>query len=164
VRVVITWLAAALLPLCAACTSSASADHVEVHGSFADGSPIDARVVPNVAVVTSLQPQIGTVLAVGAPVSGPRDLLGFRIEWVQTAISVGASFPSSPDGPVVFYVIRMQPDGGAMDQEASVVNGGTITFTDDRRKTSGTLANLVLSRNGTTILTVDNGTFEATKP
>ena len=112
----------------------------------------------------SLLPALGTVLAVGAPFHGPEDLRGFRIEWQEAAVTAGASFPSSPNGPVVFYFSRSVPDGGSMDQEASVVDGGTITFTQVAAKITGSLSNLVLSRNGQTIATVDTGSFQATKP
>jgi hypothetical protein len=150
--------------LAGGCGSSDTFDRVVANGTFADGSPLALNVIPNVAIVPSLQPQVGTVMAVGAPTNGPGDFAGLRIEWVQSAIAAGASFASSPDGPVVFYVVRSLPDSGTNDQLASVVNGGTITFTTVNDKTIGTLANLVLTRDGATLVTVDNGTFQATNP
>ncbi|MDB4968285.1 MAG: hypothetical protein JWN44_3974 [Myxococcales bacterium] len=152
-----------LLVLTAGCTSS-SLDFVEVHGRFADGNVIDGRTVPNVGVVPSLQPQVGIVMAVGAPINGPEDFRGVRLEWVQTAVAVGGSYPSSPDGPVLFYVVGAPPDGGAVDTISSVVNGGTITFTGIAKSTTGTFSGLVLSRGGQTLLTIDSGAFQATQP
>ena len=154
------------LPLCgaAACSGNAGFDFIEVHGSLADGSKVEGHNLASVARVPSLLPALGTVLAIGAPFTGPEDLAGFRIEWQEANIAAGSSYPSDMNGPVVFYVSRSVPDGGAMNQEASVVNGGTITFTSVASKVTGTLSNLVLSRNGQTIATVDAGSFQATKP
>lgn len=154
------------LPLCgtAACASNAGFDFIEIHGSLADGAKIEGHNLASVARVPSLLPALGAVLAVGAPFSGPEDLRGFRIEWQEANIAAGASYPSDMNGPVVFYVSRSVPDGGAMAEDASVVNGGTISFTQVAQKITGTLSNLVLSRNGQTIATVDAGSFQATKP
>jgi hypothetical protein len=155
----------ALVPLAlAACTSTAGFDFIEAHGTMADGTAIDGHKPANVARVPSLMPAVGTVLAVGAAFDGPEDLKGFRIEWVESAIGAGASFASDPNGPVLFYVDRVKADAGANDEEASIVNGGTITFTGVGSKITGTLANLVLSRNGQTIVTVASGSFQATRP
>jgi hypothetical protein len=154
------WLA----PLLLACSGNAGFDFVEIHGSLADGMPINGHNLAAVARVPSLLPALGTVLAVGCPFQGPEDLRGFRIEWVESAIAAGSSYPSDPNGPVVFYVSKATPDGGAMSEDASVVNGGTITFTQVSTKTLGTLSGLVLSRGGQTIATVDAGSFQATKP
>ncbi len=153
------------LPLsAAACSSSAGFDFIEIHGTLADGAAIDGHNLASVAQVPSLLPALGTVLAVGAVFSGPEDLRGFRIEWQEAAIAAGSSYPSDPNGPVVFYVSRSVPDGGAMDQDASVVNGGTITFTQVSTKVLGTLSNLVLTRNQQIIATVASGSFQATRP
>lgn len=152
------------LPLCAGCSTGSSFDFIEVHGSLADGSKVEGHNLASVARVPSLLPALGTVLAIGAPFAGPEDLAGFRIEWQEANVMAGASYPSDPNGPVVFYVSRTVPDGGAMSQEASVVSGGTITFTQVAAKITGTFSNLVLSRNGQTIATVDAGSFQATKP
>ncbi|MCA1665137.1 MAG: hypothetical protein LC659_12855, partial [Myxococcales bacterium] len=65
---------------------------------------------------------------------------------------------------VVFYVSRSMPDAGAMNQDASAVDGGTITFTQVSSKILGTFSNLVLSRNGQILATIDGGSFQATKP
>jgi hypothetical protein len=154
------------LPLfgAAACSGNAGFDFIEVHGSLADGTKIDGHNLASVARVTSLIPALGTVLAVGSPFSGFEDLRGFRIEWQEANIAAGASYPSDMNGPVVFYVSRSVPDAGAMDEDASVVNGGTISFTQVASKITGTFSNLVLSRNGQTLVTVDAGSFQATKP
>ena len=159
-------LAGLALPLFAAagCSSNAGFDFVEVHGTLADGAAIDGHNLANVARVPSLLPALGTVIAVGAPFSGPEDLLGFRLEWQEGAVAAGSSYPSSPNGPVVFYVSRSVPDGGAGAEDASVVDGGTITFTAVTPKATGSLSNLVLSRGGQTIATVDTGSFQATIP
>jgi hypothetical protein len=157
-----------LLPLviaaAAGCTSTANFDFIEVHGSFVDGTIVDGHKPATAAVVPSLQPAVGTVLATGAPFMGPEDLAGFRLEWVQTAPATGATFPSDPNGPVIFYVARALNDGGVMNQEASVVNGGAITFTSVGTKITGTLSNLVLSRGGANILIITSGSFQATIP
>jgi hypothetical protein len=159
-----TMRALLLAPLLLACSGNAGFDFVEVHGSLADGAAINGHNLASVARVPSLLPALGQVLAIGCPFQGPEDLRGFRIEWQESAIMAGQSYPSDPNGPVVFYVSRSTPDAGAMDQDASVVSGGTITFTQVSTKTLGTLANLVLSRGGQTIATVDSGSFQATKP
>ena len=69
-------------------------------------------------------------------------------------------------GPQVGFC--MLPDLGANTQEASAVNGGTITFTSiatkSGQKWTGTLSNLVLVRGGVTTSTVDTGSFQATQP
>jgi hypothetical protein len=154
------------LPLCGAagCSGNAGFDFIEVHGSLADGTKVEGHNLASVARVPSLLPALGTVLAIGSPFSGPEDLRGFRIEWQEANIAAGASYPSDMNGPVVFYVSRSVPDGGVMAEDASVVNGGTITFTQVAKKVTGTFSNLVLSRNGQTIATVDAGSFQATQP
>ncbi|HEX8951552.1 MAG TPA: hypothetical protein VF945_06885 [Polyangia bacterium] len=162
--VAITGLALLLFGAAAGCTSNAGFDFIEAHGALADGASISGHNLASVARVPSLLPALGTVLAIGAPFSGPEDLRGFRIEWQEANIAAGASYPSDMNGPVVFYVARSVPDGGAADQQASVVNGGTITFTSLASKITGTLSNLVLSRNGQTLVTVDAGSFQATRP
>ena len=148
----------------AACSGNAGFDFVEVHGSLADGTAISGHNLASAARVPSLLPALGTVLALGCPFQGPEDLRGFRIEWQEAAVTAGASYASDPNGPVVFYVSRDVPDAGVPTQDASVVNGGTITFTQVSTKILGTLSNLVLSRNGQVIATVDSGSFQATKP
>jgi hypothetical protein len=157
-------LLALTLAAAAGCSGNAGFDFVEVHGSLADGTAVSGHNLASVARVPSLLAPLGTVLAVGCPFQGPEDLRGFRIEWQEAAISAGQSYPSDMNGPVVFYVSRATPDAGAMDEDASVVNGGTITFTQVSTKILGTLSNLVLSRNGAVIATVDSGSFQATKP
>ena len=42
--------------------------------------------------------------------------------------------------------------------------GGTISFTQVAAKITGTFSNLVLTRDGQTLVTVDAGSFQATKP
>lgn len=157
-----------LLPLAvvvaAGCTSTAGFDFIEVQGSLADGTPVSGHKLANVARVPSLEPQVGMVLATGAPYMGPEDLAGFRIEWVESAIAPGASFPSDPNGPVIFYVARALPDGGMVVEEASVVTGGTITFDTVGTKITGTLSDLVLSRDGQPVVTVNVGRFQSTRP
>jgi len=148
----------------AGCSGNAGFDFVEIHGSLADGTAVSGHNLASAARVPSLLAPLGTVLALGCPFQGPEDLRGFRIEWQEAAVTAGASYPSDMNGPVVFYVSRAAPDGGAMDQEASVVNGGSITFTQVSTKILGSLSNLVLSRNGVVIATVDSGSFQATKP
>jgi hypothetical protein len=156
---------AGLLPFAAtACSGNAGFDFVEVHGSLADGTPVNGHNLASVARVPSYITALGQVLAVGCPFQGPEDLRGFRIEWQESAIMAGTAYPSDPNGPVVFYVSRSTPDAGTNDMDASVVNGGTITFTQVAAKTMGTLSGLVLSRGGQTIATVDSGSFQATKP
>jgi hypothetical protein len=154
------------LPLAAAaaCSGNAGFDFVEVHGSLADGTAVSGHNLAQAARVPSLLPALGTVLALGCPFQGPEDLRGFRIEWQEAAVAAGSSYPSDPNGPVVFYVARSTPDGGASDEDASAVNGGTITFTQVSTKILGTFSNLVLSRNGQVIATIDAGSFQATKP
>ena len=154
------------LPLAAlaACSGNAGFDYVEVHGSLADGTAVNGHNLAQAARVPSLLPALGQVIALGCPFQGPEDLRGFRIEWQEAGVAAGSSYPSDPNGPVVFYVARATPDGGAMDEDASAVNGGTITFTQVSTKILGTFSNLVLSRNGTVIATIDAGSFQATKP
>ena len=154
------WLA----PLLLACSGNAGFDFVEVHGSLADGSAINGHNLGSAARVPSLLPAVGTVLALGSPFQGPEDLRGFRIEWVEAQVAAGSAYPSDPNGPVVFYVSRTTPDAGATNEDASVVNGGTVTFTQVSTKILGTLSNLVLSRGGQVIATVDSGSFQATRP
>jgi hypothetical protein len=161
----VVFLAAAVPWLVGAgCSSTANFDFIEVHGSLADGTPINGHNLASAALVQSLLPPLGTVLAVGAPFQGPEDLAGFRIEWQEANVHAGNSYPSDMNGPVAFYVSRFTPDGGAMSEDASLVNGGTITFTMITRKATGTLSNLVLTRGGQTIATVDSGSFQATLP
>ena len=150
--------------LAAACSGNAGFDFVEVHGTLADGTAVNGHNLASPARVPSLLPGLGTVLALGCPFQGPEDLKGFRIEWVESQVSAGQSYPSDPNGPVVFYVSRSVPDAGANNEDASVVNGGTITFTQVSTKILGTLSNLVLARGGQTIATVASGSFQATKP
>ena len=153
----------AATPLCA-CSGNAGFDFVEVHGTLADGTAVNGHNLAQAARVPSLLPALGQVIALGCPFMGPEDLRGFRIEWQEAAVAAGSSYPSDPNGPVVFYVARAVPDGGASDQDASVVNGGMVTFTQVSTKILGTFSNMVLSRNGTVIATIDSGSFQATKP
>lgn len=154
------------LPLLAllGCSSPAPADFIAAQGAFADGTPIDVRFAAQTLMTTSVQPQLGTVEALTASGMGPETLVGFRLEWMPTQVRVGAANPSSPSGPVIFYVAQPKPDGGSNDSELSVVNGGAVTFTDNRRTAVGTLSDLVLARGGQTLLTVASGTFQATNP
>ena len=131
---------------------------------FADGTALDVHLPAQASLTTSVQPQLGTVSALTASAGGPEDLRGLRLEWIGAKVQVGAALPSSPSGPVVFYVARPLPDAGANDSELSVVNGGAITFTSQARVETGTLANLVLARGGQTILTLASGSFQATRP
>ena len=153
-----------LLCLVAGCTGNAGFDFVEVHGTLADGTPINGHNLASVARVPSLLAPLGQVLAVGSPFQGPEDLRGFRIEWQEANVAPGGSYPSDMNGPVVFYVSRAAPDAGAMDEEASVVTGGMITFTMITKKATGTFSGLVLTRGGQTIATIDSGSFQATLP
>jgi hypothetical protein len=153
-----------LLPLLLLGCAASTSDFVEAHGSFADGTALDLHLPAQAGVTTSLQPSLGSVSALIASASGPEDLRGLRLEWFPTQVQVGTAYASAPAGPVIFYVERTQPDGGALDLQASVVNGGAVTFTDYRRVAVGTLANLVLMRGGQTILTVASGSFRATNP
>lgn len=146
------------------CSSTPPADFIEAHGAFADGTAIDVRLPAQSSVATSAQPQLGTLSVLTASASGPGDLRGLRLEWIGSRVDVGAPLPSSPSGPVIFYVARPIPDGGANDSELSVVNGGAVTFTSTARVETGTLANLVLARNGQTVLTIASGSFQATRP
>ena len=155
---------APLLSLLVGCSGNAGFDFVEAHGSLADGMSINGHNLASVARVPSLLPNLGVVIAVGSPFQGPEDLRGFRLEWVESAVTAGQSYPSDMNGPVVFYVSRSTPDAGTTTQDASVVAGGTITFTQVSTKILGTFSGLVLSRGGQTIATVDSGSFQATKP
>jgi hypothetical protein len=151
-------------PIVLGCAST-SRDFIDAQGNFADGTPFSVHLFAVSGIETSLQPALGQVEALtGATVSGPEDLRSFRLEWLTLDVHEGGSYASAPSGPVVFYVERPRPDGGALDLEASVVNGGTITFTQNRRLATGTLANLVLARGGSTIITVVTGSFQATNP
>ena len=159
----------ALLALLAllGCSSPAAADFVAAQGRFADGTPLELQLAATTRSTASLQPALGSVRALDAAASGPESLVGLRLEW--TAIQAGGVYPSAPGGPVVFYVERQRPDGGALDVQASVVDGCTITFTSAGPITTGTLANLALVRrdpagNPQTLLTVDSGSFRATTP
>jgi hypothetical protein len=155
----------ALALFCAACSGNVGFDFVEVHGTLGDGTPVDGHNLASVARVPSLLPPLGTVLAVGCPFFGPEDLRGFRIEWQEASVTAGASYPSDMNGPVVFYVSRDTPDAGtAAGADASVVTGGTITFTQIAKKVLGTFSNLVLTRDGQTIATIASGSFQATQP
>jgi hypothetical protein len=146
------------------CSPSSPADFVEAHGSFADGTPLDVHLVAQARLTTSVQPALGTVMALGAPATGPEDLRGFYLEWMPASVHENMPLLSSNSGPIIFYVEREVPDGGALDARFSVVAGGTIDFTMNRRLATGTLSNLVLSRMGQTILTVASGSFQATNP
>jgi len=153
-----------LLGLVAGCTGNAGFDFIEVHGTLGDGTPVNGHNLASVARVPSLLTPLGQVLAVGSPFQGPEDLRGFRIEWQEANVHAGDSFPSDMNGPVVFYVSRATPDAGTQDEDASVVNGGTINFTMITRKATGTFSGLVLTRAGQTIATIDSGSFQATLP
>lgn len=142
----------------------ATSDFLEAHGRFADGTALDARLAAQSGSTISLQPSLGMVTALIAAANGPEDLRGLRLEWIPAQVHAGSSYPSASSGPVVFYVERTAPDGGALDLQASVVNGGAVGFTDIRLTATGTLSNLVLARNGVTILTVASGSFSATLP
>ncbi|MGZ3428938.1 MAG: hypothetical protein ACXVCV_19935, partial [Polyangia bacterium] len=131
-----------IAPLLLACSGNAGFDYIEVHGSLADGTAVNGHNLASAARVPSLLPALGQVLALGGPFQGPEDLRGFRIEWIESQISAGQTYPSDPNGPVVFYVSRATPDAGAMDLDASAVNGGAITFTSVSTKITGTLSNL----------------------
>jgi|KBSMisStaDraftv2_1062788.scaffolds.fasta_scaffold1244074_2 hypothetical protein len=159
---VVFFVAAALT--WAGCTGNAGFDFIEVHGSLADGTPVNGHNLASVANVQSLMPALGLVVAVGSPYFGPEDLAGFRIEWQAANVHAGDSFPSDINGPVAFYVSRQTPDGGTMLEDASLVNGGTLTFSMITRKATGTFSNMVLSRGGQTIITIDSGSFQATLP
>lgn len=144
--------------------SSTPVDYIEAHGAFADGTAIDVRFTGATAMTTSVQPQLGPVEALTTHGSAPETLVGLLMEWMPQEVQVGTAYPSTPTGPVIFYVSQPKPDGGTGDLELSVVNGGAITFTDNRRTATGTLQNLVLARGGQTILTLASGSFQATNP
>jgi hypothetical protein len=147
------------------CTGTAGFDFIEVHGTLADGTPVNGHKLASSAFVPSLLPALGVVDALGAPFFGPEDLAGYRIEWQPQSVVAGGTYPSDPvNGPVVFYVSHTLPDAGVVFQDASAVNGGTITFTSIGDKITGNFANLVLVRDGVTLDTVMTGSFQASKP
>jgi len=148
----------------AGCANAGAADFIKAHGSFADGSAIDVHLPAQSLLMTSAQPSLGTVMTLTASATGPGDLRGFRLEWMPAAVHENMPLPSSNSGPVIFYVIRPLPDAGTLDAQLSVVAGGTVDFTMNRRLATGTLSNLVFSRSGQTILTVASGSFQATNP
>jgi hypothetical protein len=152
-----------LLILLAGCSPAAPGDFLEAHGAFADGTAIDVRLSAQ-TLRTSAQPQLTNIIALTAAANGPGTLRALRLEWIPGTITLGAAMPSAPSGPVIFYVGSPLPDGGAFDAELSVVNGGAITFTENDRRAAGTLANLVLARNGQTLVTINSGSFLATNP
>ncbi|HXU74252.1 MAG TPA: hypothetical protein VN947_33385 [Polyangia bacterium] len=158
-------LFAAMMLVAAGCTGNAGFDFIEVHGTLADGTPVDGHKLASTAVVPSLVANLGMVVAVGSPYNGPEDLAGFRVEWQPGNVVAGMSYPSDPvNGPVVFYVATVAPDAGVSDELGSAVNGGTITFTTVGKKSTGTLSNLVLMRDGATLTTVTSGSFQGTQP
>jgi hypothetical protein len=144
-------------------------DFIEAHGSFADGTRLDVHLAAQTLAGPGAQPQLGNVIALTAAATGPDTLRGLRLEWLPGKITVGTAQASAPGGPVIFYVGSPIPDAGANETQLSVVNGGSITFSENDRHAVGTLANLVLSRRdaaGTphVIVTIDSGSFSASNP
>ena len=152
------------LPSLAGCSGNAGFDFIEAQGTLADGTPFNNRNLATTALVPSLLDPLGYVLAVGSPFTGPEDLRGFRIEWQPDLVGPGMSYPSDPNGPVVFYVALEAPDAGPSGEGALVVSGGLVSFTMITNKITGNLFNLVLTRDGVTVATVATGSFQATKP
>jgi hypothetical protein len=157
-----------LLLLASGC-ETAPDDFIEAHGSFADGTALDVHLMGQTQAGPSLQPQLGNLIFLTAGASGPDSLRGLRLEWLPSKVTVGTPQPSMPSGPYVFYVGRPIPDAGANISEASVVNGGAITFTENDRHAVGTLANLLLQRRDPsgieqTLVTISSGSFSATNP
>jgi hypothetical protein len=157
-----------LLLLAGGCATAPN-DFIEAHGSFSDGTALDVHLAAQAQLGPSLQPQLGNVILLTAGAAGPDTLRGLRLEWLPSKVTVGMPQPSMPSGPYIFYVGRPIPDAGANDSEASVVNGGAITFTENDRHAVGTLANLLLQRRDAsgieqTLVTISSGSFSATNP
>jgi hypothetical protein len=147
------------------CSPRPTGDFIEAHGSFADGTPLDAHLPAQSALTTSAQPQLGMVMSLLAPAMGPEDFLGLRLEWFPASIQENQPLPSSNSGPVILYVQRAIPDAGDFHAQLAVIGGGAIDFTMNRRLVTGTLSNLVLSRPGqANIVTIASGSFQATTP
>ena len=147
------------------CAGNAGFDFIEVHGTLADGTAVNGHNLASTANVPSLTGTLGTVLALGSPFDGPEDLVGFRLEFQTASIAPGGAYTSDPvNGPVIFYIARSAPDGGTNDQVAYAVSGGVIGIATTSPKVTGTLANLVLARDGATLATIDTGGFQATVP
>jgi hypothetical protein len=133
---------------------------IEAKGSLGDGTPFDLHQ-------SGVYDSSRTPRVVQVATSGPSDLRGFWL-WFDPAVMMGQTYPStgsSPNtGPVHFFVLRPLPDGGMFDNQASLVDGGSITFQQAGPDNySGSLANLILTRSGQTLATVTSGSFAALK-
>jgi hypothetical protein len=147
------------------CSGNAGFDFIEIHGTLADGTAVNGHNLASTANVPGLTGTLGVVLALGAPFNGPENLAGFRIEFAAGSISAGSAYTSDPvNGPIIFYVANETPDAGSDDQTAYAVNGGIIGIAGTGKKITGTLSNLVLTRDGVTLATIDSGGFQATQP
>lgn len=146
-------------------------DFLEMHGSFqSSGHMIDEHLPATTGIVPSLSAAVGgKVTAVGAPANGPDNLRGFRIEWNPALVQAGTAYASSPSGPVLFYIIGPDADaGGGWTATASTVASGNVTFTQvsaaSKSIVKGTVADITLDVNGTELLSISDGSFQATQP
>jgi hypothetical protein len=145
-------------------TTTSSTDFIIAKGQFADGTSVNVNLHASTGHVPSLEPGVGPVTAVGAPAFGPESLRGLRIEWQRAAIQANVDFASSPAGPVLFYVLGPPVDAGITDLSSALVPGGAITFHSTQATTTGVFSGLILTQNGQPLLTLNQGSFQATVP
>ncbi len=144
-----------------------TSDFMEMHGSFIDGHKIDQHLPATTGVVPSLS-TLGTVTAVGAQATGPDDLRGFRIEWIAGDVQAGTTYPSTVNGPVVFFIIGPDASTGGASPTTATFATGNITFSQvsgaPNAVIKGTVADVALESDGKPFITLDSGSFQATQP
>lgn len=150
---------AASLALAAAACARDNPNQIEVHGTLADGTPLDGVYPGSVDFTTS-------PWRLSCSGSGPETIEGFWL-WFDPNVVAGMPYPSNGadpnSGPVHFFVLRPAPDAGAATT-ASLVDGGQIVFSSVGPDTySGSLAGLALVRSGQTVVTIDRGSFVAAR-
>ena len=152
----------------AGCVSAESTGvFMDVQGSFVDGHKIDQNLPGSIGVVPSLS-GLGTITAVGAEATGPDDLRGFRVEWVANRITPYQTYPSSPSGPAVFYIVGPDASSGGANNNTASFATGAITFEkmteESGGKIQGTIVNGALLSDGKPFITIDVVSFQATQP
>lgn len=141
---------------------------MDVQGTFVDGHVIKQHLPGSIGIVPSLS-GLGTITAVGAQATGPDDLRGLRVEWQASRITPYQTYPSSPSGPAVFYIVG--PDAsaaGGANSNTALFATGDITFElmteESGGKIQGTIVNGAVESNGQPFITIDVVSFWATQP
>lgn len=151
------------------CVSAESTGVImDVQGSFVDGHVIKQHLPGSIGIVPSLS-GLGTLTAVGAVATGPDDLRGLRVEWQANRITPYQTYPSSPSGPAVFYIVGPDASGpGGASSKTALFSTGDITFEqmteESGGKIEGTIVNGAVQSNGQPFITIDVVSFWATQP